>query len=151
MVISMKYVLFVLFLFIILYLCISGNEQYNIKTTFNNLDNNYEYKFITINTPNLNTKNFDKYFDNTNNIMVIYPKINMLYKDKLGTVKFNCNKNCSIDDLLNYYKDILRKNNFIQDSINIDYYGLYIEKFLVYVNDRELNNILKKCNICYVQ
>ena len=83
--------------------------------------------------------------------MVIYPKINILYKDKLKNIKFNCNKNCSIDDLLKYYKDILRKNNFIQDSINIDYYGLYIEKFLVYVNDRELNNILKKCNICYVQ
>ena len=150
MVISMKYVLYILLFFIVLYLCIPENNLDNIKTTFNDLENDYEYKFITINTPNLNTKNFYKYFDNTNNIMVIYPKINMLYKEKLGTIKFKCDRNCHIERLLNYYKDVLKNNNFMQDSINVDYYGVYIDKIVFYINNEELNNILKKCNICYI-
>ena len=144
----MKYVLSILLILFLLYLFIPSKED-NIEFVFNE-EKDFSYDFITVNTPGLTTKNFYKYFDNTNNMMAIIPKINPLYKDKLKLIRYNCNKNCSIEKLLIYYKYVLKNNNYIKDSINIDYYGMSIEKIVFYINDEELNNILKKCNICYI-
>ena len=113
-------------------------------------ESNSEQEVFTIYTDNLTTKNFDKYFLSTDNFLAIYPKVNPLYKDRLGNIYFSCKSNCNLDDFTQYYKKILEKNNFKNDLINIDYYGVEIEKIKIYSNKEKIGEILKKCTVCRI-
>ncbi len=146
----MKYALNIFFLFICLILIIKLDNSSNdgIPVMSSNDDN--EYKIFDIYTNNLTTKNFDKYFSNTDNIVAVYPKVNALYKDKLGNIFFNCEKGFNIQDFISYYKKVLDKNNYKTDMISIDYYGLAIEKIKIYSNQEELLEILNNCSICTI-
>lgn len=146
---DMKYVLniIILFIFVVIITNITNNQDNAISVL--SLDDNF-YQIYDIYTNNLSTKHIDKYFSNTTNFMAVYPKVNVLYKDRVGDISYKCQNNFDINDFVIYYKSILEKNNFYQDLINIDYYGVNIEKIKVYASKEELDKILQKCTICSV-
>ena len=99
----------------------------------------------------LNTKNFENYFDDYVEIIGVYPKINLVYKNKIGNIFYTFNQNNMKDDLSSltkYYKNILRKNNFISDLVLSDYNGINIEKVRAFLTYQKLNEILRECNDC---
>ena len=76
----------------------------------NNELNSIEMETILINIPGLTTSNFSNYFDDNIEIIGIYPKVNMLYKEKIGNMYYQFNKNNIKQDILNftkYYKSVL--------------------------------------------
>lgn len=114
------------------------------------LDSN-EMVTVLLIIPSLNTNNFTNYFDDNIEIIGIYPKVNMLYKEKIGNMYYQFNKNNIKQDIINFskfYKKILQKNNFSNDLILINYNGINIEKVKVYINNDNLESFMKKCNGC---
>lgn len=154
MVISMNSVLKISFFFLSLFLLffLFGNypEKTNLVMSIDDTDNS-EYQVFTIYTDNLTTKNFSKYFSNTIHFLGLYPKINPIYKDRLGKVSFSCNSSCNLEKFVSYYKQILEKNHFRSDLTNISYYGVPIEKIKIYASKEELAKILENCSICTIK
>ena len=134
---------------VLILLIINGGKSEETQMVF---DYNVEDMLIAnILIPGLNTKNFDNYFDEYVQIIGVYPKINMIYKNKIGNVFYSFNKNRKKDNLLSfekYYKNILQKNNFSSDLILSSYNGINIEKVRVYLTYEKLKEILKQCNGC---
>lgn len=134
----------ILFLIIV---CNSSSEQTQMVFEYNEDD----MLMANIIVPGLNTKNFEKYFDDSIEIIGVYPKINLIYKNKIGNIFYTFKRNNIKDDLLSltkYYKSILRKNNFSSDLILSDYSGINIEKVRVFITYKKLNEILKECIGC---
>lgn len=139
---------FILIVMIVL-LIISSNKQNQIQMVFEYNDEDMLTANIVI--PNLNTKNFSNYFDDYTEILGIYPKINMLYKNKIGKLFYSFNQSTVKENLLSftkYYKNILKKNNYNNDLILTDYNGVSIEKVKVFLTYDKLNELLKKCKDC---
>lgn len=116
----------------------------------NQLDSN-EMVTVLINIPGLNTNNFSNYFDGNIEIIGIYPKVNMLYKEKIGNMYYQFNKNNIKQDITSftkYYKGVLEKNKFNNDLILINYNGISIESVKAYINGDNLENFMRKCNGC---
>lgn len=139
----MKYVLNIIILFLLL-LTINSNKK-SVPAVSLNDDS---YKIYSVYTSNLTTKNINKYFIDTSDFIIVYPKVNLIYKDKIGNIYYKCEGNFDINDFTKYYKKVLEKNNYKLDLINIDYYGINIEKIILYTSEEKINNILKKCDIC---
>lgn len=113
--------------------------------------NEEEVLTATIFIPGLNTNNFKKYFNENIKIIGIYPKVNVLYKNKLGNLYYSFSKNTideNIKGFKKYYKNILEKNNFKNDLILYEYNGISIEKVKIFLSYEELNSILKNCYKC---
>lgn len=145
----MKYVLIEIFLFFMMCFFINVNLlEENTQSVFFESNDNLFYQYVFIETPGLTTRNFQKYFEDTNLVVAIYPKVNLLYKDRLGNIKFVCNKKCKLEEFENSYQETLSKYNYITDSVNIEYYGVPIDKLLIYVNSQQLNDILQICSFC---
>lgn len=141
-----KCFILVVILFLII-VCNNSSEQTEMVFEYNKDD------MLTVNIiiPGLSTKNFEKYFDEYMEIIGIYPKINLIYKNKVGNIFYSFNRNNIKEDLLSftkYYKSILKKNNFNSDLILSDYNGINIEKVRVYLTYEKLNEILKECSGC---
>ena len=141
-----KFLILVVILFLII-VCNNGSEQTQMVFDYN------EEEMLTANIliPGLNTKNFENYFDDYIEIIGVYPKINLIYKNKIGNIFYTFNQNSIKEDLLSltkYYKNILKKNNFNSDLILSEYNGIDIEKVRVYLTYQKLNQILKICNDC---
>ena len=148
MVISMKYVSTLIFLFFIfMFFFLDSFALEKTKNVFKEQEE-FNYQFVSIDTKGLTTKNFFRYFEDTSWIVNIFPVVNPIYKNRLEDISFLCQRKCSIHSFEKYYKNLLEKNNFKDDSILIDYYGVSIEKIVVYVNQSELGKILKKCSVC---
>lgn len=145
----MKYVLMAIFFFISIFLFLNYYlEIPDDGILVMSYDNSNEYQVYTIYTNNLTTKNFNKYFFNITSFLAIYPKINPIYKNRLGDVMFSCENACDLEKFTNYYRDLLEKNHFQNDITNIDYYGISIEKVKIYTNKENLMKILNNCSIC---
>lgn len=143
----MKKVLILVVILFLIIVCNNDSEQTRMVFEYNNED------MLTVNIliPGLNTKNFENYFDDYVEIIGVYPKINLVYKNKLGNIFYIFNQNNIKDDLFSltkYYKNILRKNNFNNDLILSDYNGINIEKVMVFLTPQKLNKILKECTNC---
>ncbi len=141
-----KFLILVLILFLII-VCNNGLEQTQMVFDYN------EEEMLTANIliPGLNTKNFEDYFDDYVEIIGVYPKTNLVYKNKIGNIFYTFNQNNMKDDLSSftkYYKNILRKNNFMSDLVLSDYNGINIEKVRVFLPYQKLNEILRDCNDC---
>ena len=116
----------------------------------NELDSN-EMMSILLIVPGLNTNNFTDYFDDSIEIIGIYPKVNMLYKEKIGNMYYQFNKNNIKQDITNftkYYKSVLEKNKFNNDLILINYNGINIESVKVYISGDNLENFMSECSGC---
>lgn len=145
----MKYAWLKFLLFFILSIfLVNSLKDDSVQPVFKEEVSNLDSEFISINTKGLTTKNFFNYFKDTSLIVSIYPKVNILYKERIGDVFLACQRTCTMTDLEKYYKSILEKNNFLQDSILIDYYGVSIDRIIIYANKEQLNNLLQKCTIC---
>lgn len=143
----MKYVLnIIIFLIFIISLFFINNDP---TISVASLDDDY-YQMYDIYADNLTTKNFTKYFSDTSNFIAVYPDINLIYKEKLGNIYFECKNKFNLDAFISYYKKVLEKNNYKNDLVNIDYYGVSIEKIRVYANKEELAQILNNCTICFI-
>ena len=141
-----KFLILVAFLFLII-VCNNGSEQTQMVFEYD------EEEMLTANILiyGLNTKNFENYFDDYVEIIGVYPKINLVYKNKIGNIFYTFNQNNMKDDLSSltkYYKNILRKNNFISDLVLSDYNGINIEKVRAFLTYQKLNEILRECNDC---
>ncbi len=141
-----KFLILVVFLFLII-VCNNSPEQTQMVFDYN------EEEMLTANIliPGLNTKNFEDYFDDYVEIIGVYPKINLVYKNKIGNIFYTFNQNNMKDNLSSftkYYKNILRKNNFMSDLVLSDYNGINIEKVRVFLTYQKLNEILRDCNDC---
>ncbi len=141
-----KYFVLIVIL-VLLVMCNNNSEQIQMVFDYNEKD------MVTANIliPNLNTENFDSYFDDYVEVIGVYPKINLIYKNKVGNIFYTFNQNNIKSDLLSftkYYKNILKKNNFSNDLILSDYNGISIEKVRVFLTYEKLDEILKKCNGC---
>lgn len=141
-----KYFVLIVIL-VLLVMCNNNSEQIQMVFDYNEKD------MVTANIliPNLNTENFDSYFDDYVEVIGVYPKINLIYKNKVGNIFYTFNQNNIKSDLLSftkYYKNILKKNNFSNDLILSDYNGIGIEKVRVFLTYEKLDEILKKCNGC---
>ena len=141
-----KFLILVLILFLII-VCNNASEQTQMVFDYN------EEEMLTVNIliPGLNTKNFENYFDDYVEIIGVYPKINLVYKNKIGNVFYTFNQNNiknNLSSFAKYYKNILRKNNFNSDLILSDYNGINIEKVRVFITYEKLNEILKKYDGC---
>lgn len=102
----------------------------------------------------LNTNNFKNYFTNEIKIIGIYPKVNAIYKNKVGNLYYSFSKNTIDENIISfkkYYKSILEKNNFKNDLILLDYNGISLEKVKVFLSYEELAKILDKCNKCFYE
>lgn len=151
MVIYMKYVWFEICLFFILGIFFFYNENNkDYVPVFIEETEETEPRYISVTTKGLTTKNFTDFLD-LELVTAIYPKINLLYSEKLKIKPFICNQNCNIDDIEIYYKKILENNNFKYDSVLINYQGVIIDRVILYVNTKQLQTILKKCTICTVK
>ncbi len=144
----MKYVLNIIILFICVFLLLIVDNDY-ISVPVVSLDSDY-YQMYDIYADNLTTKNFTKYFSDTSNFIAVYPDTNLIYKEKLGNIYFECKNKFNIEDFISYYKKVLEKNNYKNDLVNIDYYGVSIKKIRVYANKEELAQILNNCTICFI-
>ena len=141
-----KFLILVVILFLII-VCNNASEQTQMVFDYN------EEEMLTANIliPGLNTKNFEDYFDDYVEIIGIYPKTNLVYKNKIGNIFYTFNQNNMKDDLLSftkYYKNILRKNNFMSDLVLSVYNGINIEKVRVFLTYQKLKEILRECNDC---
>ncbi len=141
-----KFLILVVILFLII-VCNNASEQTQMVFDYN------EEEMLTANIliPGLNTKNFEDYFDDYVEIIGVYPKTNLVYKNKIGNIFYTFNQNNMKDDLSSftkYYKNILRKNNFMSDLVLSDYNGINIEKVRVFLTYQKLNEILRDCNDC---
>lgn len=144
----MKYALLKIILFLSIFLILFNfNNQRTLPVFLEEIEDE-EYKFITIYTDGLTTKNFYNYFDSMDFIKIIYPKINQIYKYKLENYYYNCNEKCNINSLVEKYKNKLASINIIEPFL--DYYGINISKIIIYSNNDNLRNILKKCTICRI-
>ena len=127
----------------------SFKKQESLESVF---DYNEEDNLVlNIYIPNLDTNNFKNYFDNEIEIIGIYPKINMIYKNKLGNLFYlftGNNLEENINNFTKYYKGVLKKNNFSNDLILSDYNGIKIEKVKVITTSFILNKMLERCNNC---
>ena len=114
------------------------------------LDNNEMMNILLI-IPGLNTNNFTNYFDGSIEVIGIYPKVSVLYKERIGNMYYQFNKNNIKQDILHftkYYKSILEKNKFNNDLILITYSGIVIDKVSVYISGDNLEKFMRRCNGC---
>ena len=135
---------------IILITLILFTNKEDVMVVNNELDSN-EMETILINIPGLNTNNFSNYFDGSIEIIGIYPKVNMLYKERIGNMYYQFNKNNIKQDItsfIKYYRSVLEKNNFNNDLILINYNGISIESVKVYINGDNLEKFMRDCNGC---
>ena len=142
---------FILIVILIL-LIINNNKTEQTQMVFDY--NEEDMLIVNILIPNLNTKNFTSYFDDTIEVVGVYPKINMVYKNKIGNIFYSFNQSSikeNINSFIKYYKNILKKNNFTSDLVLSDYNGINIEKVRVYISFERLKKILSDCNNCSYQ
>lgn len=140
--------IFIIVTILIMLILLTNKEE--VMVVNNELDSN-EMGTVLINIPGLTTNNFTNYFDGSIEIIGIYPKVNMLYKEKIGNMYYQFNKNNIKQDITNfskYYKGVLEKNKFNNDLILINYNGINIEKVSVYISGDNLEKFMRKCNGC---
>ena len=121
----------ILLMVVIITLIVLTNKE-EVMIVNNELDSN-EMKTILINVPGLTTNNFSNYFDGSIEIIGIYPKVNMLYKEKIGNMYYQFNKNNIKQDIISftkYYKGVLEKNKFNIDKVSVYVSGDILEKFM---------------------
>ena len=144
----MKKIYLLLAIITVLIIITNRKEKVLVVNSVIDSDNMVE---ATIVVPGLSTKNFSSYFDNDDEIIGIYPKINILYKDRVSVKFYQFSKSTvtdNINDFIRYYKNILKKNNFNDDLVLADYNGIIIEKVKLYVDNKYLNEFMKKCPNC---
>lgn len=125
------------------------NEEETIVVNSELEDN--EMLTVLLTVPGLNSNNFTNYFDDSIEIIGIYPEVNMLYKKKIGNMFYIFNKNSikqDINSFIKYYKGVLKKHNFNNDLVLIDYNGINIEKVKVYVSGEKLEDFIRGCSSC---
>lgn len=141
--------IFVVLTIILILIILTENEEETLVVS--NIIDSDEMIEVTITVPGLSTKNFSNYFDDDVEIIGIYPKINLAYKDKVKVNFYQFSKG-NISENINafsrYYKSILKKNNFNNDLVLTDYNGVGIEKVKLYVDNKYLNEFMKKCSNC---
>lgn len=106
---------------------------------------------VLLTIPGLNTNNFTNYFDNSIEIIGIYPKINLIYQKKIGNMFYTFDKvniKQNINSFSKYFKNVLEKYNFNNDLILINYNGINIDKVKLYISSDDLNKFMKNCNNC---
>lgn len=136
-------------LFIVFMLAILSNKEETMLV--NNEIEDDEMVTVLLTVPGLNTNNFTNYFDDSIEIVGIYPKVNLLYKKKIGDMYYAFNGSSvkqNINNFSKHYKNVLKKNSFNEDLTRINYNGISIEKVIVYVNDELLQNFIHRCKSC---
>lgn len=142
----MKKILLIILLILIL---VMSNKEEAIVVS-NEVDND-EMITVLVYIPGLTTNNFNNYFDDTVEIIGIYPKVNVLYKEKIGDMFYQFNMSNVKKDINNFtkkYKKVLQTNNFTNDLILINYNGIGIEKVKVYISNKNLKLFMINCNNC---
>ena len=129
-------------IFFILFLSITtvySNDFYSY------LKSDDSYRVYTITIEGLNTKNIYNYLNEVK-ILRIYPRINPIYKDKIGNVFYQFR---GVDDIEIFTKEFLKlikKNSF--DDYNYSYIcGVDIEKLDVIIKGSELYDLINKYNV----
>ncbi len=140
------------FLIVLIFLTILFLVNYKEEYIYPVFDYNEE-EMLTVNIfiPNLNTNNFYDYFDEHIDIIGIYPKVNILYKNKIGAMFYSFSQNSlktNITSFVKYYKKTLKKNNFTNDLVLCDYNGINIEKVKVHISYEELKYFIGNCYNC---
>ncbi|MBP3919947.1 MAG: hypothetical protein J6D28_00085 [Bacilli bacterium] len=109
------------------------------KSEYNYLLKENSYNLYKIKIKNLNTKNINNYIDKVN-IKKIYPKINPIYKEKIGNIAYQINSSnmkLEIDEFKRKYLNIIKKNNY-SDYNYLYANGIDIEAIEVYMNSKDL-------------
>lgn len=143
--------LIIIFLMIIIILMTNSKEETLSASNILNNPEDKNAKIVYLMIPNLTTKNFNNYFSNDSDIIGIYPTVNPLYQKKLGDMFYSFNYQSlkiNINNFLNFYRQKLKKNNFTNDVIAIDYNGVPISKVKVYMTNEQIRNFLKDCFNC---
>ena len=140
------YILFILILIIIFTV---DNES--VMPVFN--ENDYDIYYLDFRNTNLNTNNFNDYFNEEIDILKISPYINPIYKNKFSFDEYLFNYS-SINNNIKIFKEKylneLKKYNY--DDYNYSLiYGIKIDMVKVYSNKKNINNLLNKDkNVKYV-
>lgn len=140
--------IFILIAVIIILIILTDREETMIV---NSELNDSEMMIVLLIVPGLNSNNFTNYFDDSIEIIGIYPEVNMLYKKKIGNMFYTFNKNNvkqDINNFIKHYKNVLKQHNFNNDLIMSNYNGINIEKVKVYLNGEMLEDFMRKCNNC---
>ena len=104
------------------------------------------YSFVTLHD-NLNTNNFIEYFNGIN-VISIYPKLNPIYKDKIGNIYYKFIGNNTVDEIEIFkykYKQTIKKNSY-PDYNYLYFSSINIDKVLIYINNKDLNDFINKTN-----
>jgi len=146
----MKKAIIFLGVLLVLSLIINKKEDTSlVNLTLDNIEEGSQIFYLII--PNLTTRNIDNYFNDQSDIIGIYPYVNPLYKKRIGNMFFSFDSkslNNNITRFISYYKNILRKNNFNNDLIMVDYNGVNIDKVKLYMDSNELKQFLRQCSKC---
>ena len=89
----------IILVILIITLTILTNKE-EVIVVNSNLDSN-EMMTVLLIIPGLTTNNFTNYFDDNIEVIGIYPKVNALYKDRIGNMYYQFNKNNIKQDIIN--------------------------------------------------
>ena len=141
-----------LFVMTLIILCLYGIYKINYKKTipvsgitkFN--VNDYNIFYLDLSETDITTKNINKYISDDISIVSITPYINPIYKDKVGTLKYNFMSNLSvkknINQFIKYYKDTISSYDYIDDIDYVTKDGIKIMEMEVYANGIDIVNLI---------
>lgn len=151
-----KRIIALLFLFTLLNVIIFVGQD-KATPVFNYLDidlsnegKNYDIYTLSFNDININTNNFDNYFNKLKlKILGIYPEINSLYVDKLKTnINYfaftNKDNSNNIEKFTLLYFDILSSYGFSNEIEKTHFNGIKIAKVKMYTSIDVINKLVSK-------
>jgi len=142
----MKKVLILLILIFIFSFILNKNK---IQTVFS-VDTEYEIYYLDFRKVNLNTNNFNDYFNNNNmDIIKIEPYVNPIYKDKIKNLNYlfdYYSNESNIKKFKERYLKEIKNNNYIDDYNKYLINGIKIEMVKVYSNYKEILELISLNN-----
>lgn len=126
----------IILLFLILAYNIAQAKDYTL------LQGKNEFSIRTINTKNITTKNYDEI--SNLKVLGVYYQINPLYERFFKTNYYefkNEDMSKDMEDLEEYYINVLDNNNLKKEVNNIIINGIKISKIKVYISDVKLEEI----------
>ncbi len=139
----------IILVIILLIFSISNNER--IVSVFD-MGGLYEIYYLDFKEENLNTNNFESYFNENIDIIKIEPYINDIYKNKIGNVNYlfdHNDINYNINNFKEKYLKILKNNNYIDDYNKYSTNGIKINMVKVYTTETEILKLVNNKKIKY--
>lgn len=140
------------FVLVLVILSIYGIYKINNKKTIpvSNVTNfkidDYNVFYLDLSESNITTRNIKKFIPKSVDIISLTPYVNPIYKNKIGDLKYkfmnNLSLNKNINNFINYYKDTIKSNNYIDDINYIDVEGIKILELEVYAKGIDIIDII---------